>query len=328
MDKLVKTGRGLGTRITLTVFGERDEAALDAAFTLIAREEDRLTVNRPISEVMAVNRAAGKLATGAGAGAAPATEAVTVSAGTFALIAQAVAASRENYGFNALIGPLVKLWKIGFEGANVPTDDAIAARRALIDPSKVVLDAAALTVSLQESGMELDLGGIAKGYIADQIRALWGAYGVRAGIIDLGGNLLFVGDSPRREDAHWVIGVQDPRQSRHTDLGQVILPACSAVTSGVYERFLEKDGRRYHHLLDPRTGYPLETELAGVTVFTKDSTQGELEAKRLFFAGGPVPGWEESPGHFGAVFVYADDSVRTVGLTLRGASSELLALNG
>lgn len=304
MNKLTKTGHALGTRIVLTVFGEQDEAALDAAFALINREEDRLTVNRPVSEVMSVNHAAGE-------------DAVVVSTATYRLIEQAVAASQENFGFNALIGPLVKLWHIGFTGAHVPTKEAIAAHMALIDPAAVTLDPETQSVKLSQKGMELDLGGIAKGYIADQIRSLWRAYGVAAGIIDLGGNLLFVGDSPRRDDGEWVIGVQDPAKSRHTDLGIAVLPACSAVTSGIYERFLEIDGHRYHHLLDPRTGAPLDTMLAGVTVFTKDSIRGELEAKRLFFHGGPIPGWRDDPQMMGAVFAFQDGHIETDGLTLK-----------
>lgn len=186
------TLHALGTHIKLTVFGELDTVALTAAENLINQEEDRLTVNRTKSEVMAVNAAAG-------------VQAVAVSSGTFRLIRQAIAASREDFGFNALIGPLVKLWKIGFDGANVPSDAEIQKRLALCDPEMVQLDDQTHQVKLLSKGMALDLGGIAKGDIADQIRSLWRAYHVQAGIIDLGGNLLFVGDSPRRADGRWVI---------------------------------------------------------------------------------------------------------------------------
>lgn len=298
------TLHALGTHIKLTVLGELDTAALTAAENLIDQQEDRLTVNRTVSEVMAVNAAAG-------------VQAVAVSSATFQLIQQAIVASREQFGFNALIGPLVKLWKIGFKGANVPSDTEVKQRLALCDPALVELDAGNHTVKLLAKGMELDLGGIAKGDIADQIRSLWQAYRVQAGIIDLGGNLLFVGDSPRRADGQWVIGVQDPAKKRHEDLGLTVLPACSAVTSGIYERFLIKDGKQYHHLLDPRTGYPLQTKLAGVTVFTQDSIQGELEAKRLFFAGVAPDGWLNDPQHFGAVFAFQDGHHETIGVTLR-----------
>ncbi len=303
--KRVKVCRGLGTTITLTVFGETSDKALEAAATLIGEYEDRLTVNRPVSEVMAINHAAGS-------------RAVSVSHETYQLVVRAVAASREDFGFNALIGPLVKLWAIGFKDAHVPASADISARRRLIAPQDVVLDAQAQSVFLTKPGMELDLGGIAKGEIADRIADLWRAYGVASGIIDLGGNLLFVGASARRADGRWVIGVQDPKRARHREIGRVVLPACSAVTSGIYERFLVVDGKQYHHLLDSRTGAPLQTKLAGVTVFAQASVVAEVEAKRLFFAGGPLPGWEQRPGIFGAVFVYQDEHIEAVGLTLQG----------
>ncbi len=168
--------------------------------------EDRLTVNRPVSEVMAVNQAAGRTPK-------------LVSPTTYELIKLAVHYSRENFGFNALIGPLVKLWKIGFAGANVPSDQAIKERLQLIDPYQVLLDDDNRTVYLEQPGMELDLGGIAKGYIADRVRDFWLAQGVPAGIINLGGNLVFIGQSPRRADGQWIIGVQDPQLKRGHELG-------------------------------------------------------------------------------------------------------------
>ncbi len=302
--KQTKVGHGLGTTITLTAYGEMTAAALDAAFALIAEYEDRLTVNRQVSEVMAINHAAGQ-------------HPVAVSHATFQLVQRAVLASRENFGFNALIGPLVKLWAIGFADAHVPADQAIAARQKLIDPMQVQLDAAAQTVFLLQPGMELDLGGIAKGEIADRVADLWRAYGVASGIIDLGGNLVFVGTSPHRLDGQWVIGVQDPQRPRHEEVGRVILPACTAVTSGIYERFLIVDGQQYHHLLDSRTGKPLQTKLSGVTVFAEQSVVAETEAKRLFFAGQPIAGWTKTPGIFGAVFVYQDGHVQADGVNLQ-----------
>lgn len=291
--------RALGTKIVLTIYGDKYFPLLSQSMELIDGYEDRLTVNRPVSEVMAVNQAAGKMPK-------------MVSTSTYDLIKLAVHYSRANFGFNALIGPLVKLWKIGFAGANVPSDAAIKNRLQLTDPYQVLLDDENRTVFLEQAGMELDLGGIAKGYIADRLRDFWLAHGVPAGIINLGGNLLFVGRSPRRADGQWLIGVQDPQLQRGHDLEVVRRPACSAVTSGIYERFLVKNGKRYHHLLDPRTGYPLETDLSSVTVFTDQSVLGEVEAKRLFFNGGPIAGWADQPGRHGAVFVHNDERVENV----------------
>ncbi|MRN06103.1 FAD:protein FMN transferase [Lactobacillus sp. 0.1XD8-4] len=296
----VMTHHALGTRINLTIFGNAHFALLKKSMDLIDHYEDQLTVNRDQSEVMSVNHGAGKTPK-------------MVSQTTYDLVEMAVKYSRENFGFNALIGPLVKLWKIGFNGARVPSDKEIKERLRLIDPYKVLLDRDARTVYLEEPGMELDLGGIAKGYIADRIRDLWVAEGVPAGIIDLGGNLLFVGNSPRRDDGQWIIGVQDPQLHRGENLATVREAACSAVTSGIYERFLIKNGRRYHHLLDPRTGYPLDTDLSSVTVFTDQSVMGEVEAKRLFFNGAPITDWASRSGNRGAIFIHNDESMENIG---------------
>lgn len=293
--------RALGTRIVLTIYGDQYFPLLSLSMKMIDDFEDRLTVNRPVSEVMSINHAAGRMPK-------------MVSKSTYDLIKLAVRYSRENFGFNALIGPLVKLWKIGFEGANVPSAEAIKDRLKLTDPYQVLLDDDNQTVFLEQAGMELDLGGIAKGYIADRIRDFWQEKGVPSGIINLGGNLLFVGKSPRRADGQWIIGVQDPQLKRGHDMETVRQPACSAVTSGIYERFLVKDGKRYHHLLDPRTGYPLDTDLSSVTVFTDESVLGEVEAKRLFFNGGPIAGWADQPGNRGAVFIHNDERIENINL--------------
>ena len=109
-----------------------------------------------------------------------------------------------------------------------------------------------------------------------------------------------------------MIGVQDPRLKRGDDIKIVRKPACSAVTSGIYERFLEVNGKKYHHLLDPRTGYPLQTDLSSVTVFTEQSVMGEIEAKRLFFNGSLINGWEEHPENLGAVFITQNIDIKNI----------------
>lgn len=88
-----------------------------------------------------------------------------------------------------------------------------------------------------------------------------------------------------------------------------MVPECAAVTSGTYERYLVVNWKKYHHLIDPRTGYPVETNLMGVTTFTKDSVEAEIECKRLFFAGHPISSWHNKSNCLGAVFVYKDEYV-------------------
>ena len=167
-----------------------------------------------------------------------------------------------------------------------------------------------MTVFLQDNGMELDLGGIAKGYIADRIKDFWHAFNISSGIIDLGGNLLLVGLQPKHADSLWRIGVQNPHDARGNAIGLVVTPECSIVTSGIYERHLEVDGKSYHHILDSKTGYPKQNNLASVTVFSKYSIDGEIETTNLFFAGKPVKDWgKNDPNLLGAVFVTTDNKI-------------------
>lgn len=297
-----KSYYGLGTNIILTVFGSAEQRDLDDAYALIARYEDILTVNRDHSELMAVNQAAGK-------------HPVQVSYASYHLAKKAIEISLEDNGFDALIGPLVKLWHIGFDDAHVPSEKAIQERLKLIDPRDVELNDHDMTIFLKKPGMEIDLGAIAKGYIADRIRDLWRSRDIRAGIIDLGGNILMHGTAPRHQDGLWRIGVQDPSAKRGQSILVAALPECSAVTSGIYERHLEENGQDYHHIIDPATGHPRKTQLAGVTVFSGLSITGEIETGRLFFAGQPIPNWvKDHPDVMGAVFVDQNRHVKIVGL--------------
>ncbi len=297
-----KSYYGLGTNIILTVFGSAEQRDLDDAYALIARYEDILTVNRDHSELMAVNQAAGK-------------HPVQVSYASYHLAKKAIEISLEDNGFDALIGPLVKLWHIGFDDAHVPSEKAIQERLKLIDPRDVELNDHDMTIFLKKPGMEIDLGAIAKGYIADRIRDLWRSRDIRAGIIDLGGNILMHGTAPKHQDGLWRIGVQDPSAKRGQSILVAALPECSAVTSGIYERHLEENGQDYHHIIDPATGHPRKTQLAGVTVFSGLSITGEIETGRLFFAGQPIPSWvKDHPDVMGAVFVDQNRHVKIVGL--------------
>lgn len=301
-QRLTKQYYGLGTKITLTTFGATTEADLDAANALIVRYEDLLTVNRPESEVMAVNHAAGK-------------KPVQVSNGVYALIKKAVEISRQHLGFNTAIGPLVKLWEIGFDDAQLPTQAEINERLPIVDPAQIELNDKDQTVFLKKTGMKIDLGGIAKGFIADRIKDLWAARGINNGMIDLGGNLLLIGKQPVHDDGLWRVGVQAPKDQRGQAVAVVRTPACSIVTSGIYERHLDINGKSYHHILDSKTGYPRSNNLASVTVFSKYSIDGEIHTTELFFAGKPVKDWgKNDPNLYGAVFVTKDNKILVSGL--------------
>ena len=281
----------------MTLYGAYDTALLDGAWRLIQYYEELFTVNRAGSEVMRINQAAGA-------------RAVEVTNATYTLVKRAVIESRRRCGFNAAIGPLVKLWHIGFEDARVPTDDEITERRELINPDNIVLDDANFSVYLSQAGMELDLGGIAKGYIADRIHEFFRAYGYTSGIINLGGNLLMMGDAPHHSDGKWRVGIRNPLTQTNETIFTITTGASSVVTSGIAERRLEVDGRSYHHIIDPETGRPRDNNIAGVTVLTRESIDGEIETTRLFFTGGPLPDYDHV-----AIFVYKDKSIELVNIS-------------
>lgn len=260
----------MGSPVLLKL-AEHNERLAGDVFRLIRQQEDLFTVNRAGSQVMEINAAAGS-------------HPVAVSAPVFALIQRAWEVSLlPGSSFNFAIGPLVKRWKIGFKGDSVPPAHELKALLALTSPARVELNEQARTVFLPEAGMEIDLGAIAKGYIADRVRDFLHQRGCFCGLINLGGNLQTL-DAPEGETG-WAIGLQKPFAGPGATIGTVAVSNKSVVTSGVYERYFELDGRRYHHILDPQTGYPLDNELLSVTVISDSSLDGDIFTTLLYGLG-------------------------------------------
>lgn len=293
---LTKQYYGLGTLITLSVSMPADETDLDAGYHVIKNMEDKFTVNRDGSEVMAINHAAGTNLW------------VSVSPDTFELISKSVKVSQLHKGFNVAIGPLVKLWHIGFKDAHKPSQTVVKKIMPLLDSTAIELDPAHQSVRLSRAGMELDLGGIAKGFIADAVRKEWIHRGVNSGIIDLGGNILLLGKGPH--NGLWCVGIQDPNKTRNNILGSLITTAKSVVTSGIYERYLTVNGKDYHHIFDDQTGYPLSNDLASVTIVSEKSLDGDIWAT-LTMAAGSKKGriWLNKVDGIEGIFVTRDGSV-------------------
>lgn len=258
----------MGSPILLKLFAD-NPALASRVFGLIKRYEDLLTVNRAHSQVMDINHAAGQ-------------HPVAVSRPVYELIKCAKAASMvQDSAFNLAIGPLVKLWRIGFKGDHVPPADEIAARLRITHPQDVVLNDADSSVFLTQPGMEIDLGAIAKGFIADRVRDYLHQQGVTEGLINLGGNVQTLGTPQGR----WSVGVKKPFAQADALIGTLEVANQSVVTSGTYERYFEQDGRRWHHILDPRSGYPLENELDSVTIISSDSLDGDIWTTLIFGLG-------------------------------------------
>lgn len=260
----------MGTVITLTVFHPEGERLLDQCESMLRDYQQRFSANDASSTLMQVNANAGRMP-------------MKVDSDLYQLIRYGYDLSLSSNGrFNLVIGPLVKLWRIGFTDAKVPTDEEIQARMNLIDLTQVELDDENETVYLAKSGMEMDLGALAKGYFADQLKNFLKAEGVTAGIVDLGGNVLTIGKSPKHPSGYWQIGIQDPLRQRGNLMAAVAIQDQSVVTSGIYERFIKIGDTLYHHIFDSKTGYPVESEIASVTIVSDESIDGEVWTTLLF----------------------------------------------
>ena len=297
-----KTFKALGTQITLKCFGNIPHKIFDLSQKLIEYYEKIFSFYLSSSQVNKINKAAGK-------------NAVNVNPSVFELVKLAKYFSEHDEHFDITIGPLVKAWNIGFNNAHVPSAKDIQKLKKLSDPHAIILNRSNSSIYLKHPGMQLDLGGIAKGYIADRLADLWYAYGIQQGIINLGGNLLFIGESPLRLDSLWRVGIQNPWKPRGTALKNIKVPACSVVTSGIYERyFTDKNNHFYHHIIDPHTGYPFKTPLMSVTVFTTKSVVGEIESSRLFFKSDfSISDYYNDPYLLGAIFIFKDHYFKTLG---------------
>jgi thiamine biosynthesis lipoprotein len=285
----------LDTFCDITVYDSLPKEVTDKGFEKIKEVDRKMDVNDADSEVSQVNK---------NAGVAP----VKVSDETYYVIKTGKGYGDITHGkFDITVGPLVKLWGINTDHARIPSPEEIKTSLALINYKNVVLDDAKKEILLKNSGMSLDLGGIAKGFAADEAAAALKANGVQHAIINLGGNVLVVGSKP--DGTPWKIGVQNPVSPRGEYLGVIEATDEAIVTSGIYERYFEKDGKRYHHIMDTATGYPVDNGLASVSIITKRSIDGDALAKAFCMGLEGGMAFIEQKEGVEAIFVTTDSKV-------------------
>ena len=205
---------------------------------------------------------------------------VEVAPETADIIAKALKYCEESEGlFDITIGAASQLWD--FKEGVVPDADELAQAVKHIDYTKVQVEGT--TVTLLDPKAKLDLGGIAKGYIADDLCNLFLEAGCDSGFVNLGGNVKTIGVKP--DGSAWHVGIQDPNDVEGTVVAAVYSQDESAVTSGLYERQFTKKGKKYWHILDPKTGYPVQTDLISATIVSDASIDGDGYTKPLFMMG-------------------------------------------
>jgi len=289
----------MDTDVSVKAFGPDAEEAITQAIDEIIRLDLLLSAHNPDSEVSAINRMAGE---------AP----VKVSDDTLAVIERALYFAEVSGGvFDPTILPVSRLWSVAREQAQVPSQEDVAAALDLVDYRRVQIDRDKGTVFLPVKGMGLDLGAIAKGYAVDKMAGVLRASQVECFLVNAGGNVYAGGRKP--DDSLWRVGVTDPR-----DPGDIIgvMPAedMAVVSSGDYRRYFVVDNIVYHHIIDPRTGYPADT-CRGTTVFAPSSTDADALSTIMF-----ILGPDDSQAilaefdDIGVIFVRRDGSIVSKGL--------------
>ncbi|MDR2049006.1 MAG: FAD:protein FMN transferase [Treponema sp.] len=319
-----RTELALGTLCRIELFSGEKPELYNRLFSRLYEIERMMSVNLEDSEVSRINKAAGSVP-------------VPVSPELFTVLERAVYFAEASGGaFDPTVGPLVTLWGIGGDSPKVPDREEIDAALALVNWKELELNRGtgetvdgmsggasgadgpvSGTAFLRRRGMALDLGAIVKGFAADELVKILREAGTKSAVIDLGGNIYVYGTRPRRsffsesgETSKWRVGIQNPLDDRGAYAGYLELDEASVVTSGVYERFFTGDGKRYHHILDTVTGFPVENGLLAVTIAASSSMDADALSTAVF-ALGREKGAALAQAHgAGAVFIFEDKTIR------------------
>ena len=253
----------LDTVITITVYDEQDAEIIPEAMDKIKSYDSLFSKTNPDSDIYKINHANG--------------EWTTVSKETISLLSAALYYCELSAGdIDITISGVKDLWDFQKDNSSIPEQVDIQNALSHVDYHKIELDGN--RVRLLDTDTSIDLGFIAKGYIADALKKEFEKAQVSSAIISLGGNIITIGNKP--DDTPFTIGIQKPFGKEGETITTTSLGAhqdypTTAVTSGIYERYFEKDGKLYHHILDTQTGYPVETDLYSVTILSNSSVDAD-----------------------------------------------------
>ena len=254
-------------------FSVKAESAIADAFSLCDEYEKLLSKTKEGSDIWNINHAEG--------------DPVSCDARTIDVLEEGIAYGKLSGGkFDITVGKAEDLWDFHGESPKVPDSKLLSEAVRHVDYRNIQIDADQKTVSLKDPETEIDLGGIAKGYIADRVCEKLRAEGVTSAIVSLGGNIECIGGKPDSAGntteetvfSPFTIGIETPYSDRKEIVGSSLLMDGTMVTSGVYERFFTENGKEYHHILDVKTGYPADSDVLGVTIKGEKGTSGDCDA--------------------------------------------------
>ena len=294
----------MDTVMQFTIYSENGEQLLIDSEQEIRRLERLLSVTMENSEIAQLNQNAGL-------------DEVSLSKDTLNVLMKGKEIGElTNQAFDITISPVVKAWGFTTDGEkHVPSAKTLDDLLPLTNSEDLVVNEDTSRARLLKKGMAVDLGGIAKGYTSDAVTVILKENGVTSGLVYLGGNISAIGTKPNGEK--WKIAIENPLDANDY-VGLLEVKDCSVVTSGGYQRYFEKNGKRYHHIIDSKTGYPADSGLLSVTIISKDGTKADGLSTALFVMGleEAVNLWRSS-NDFDAVFVTTEGKV----IATEGAAS-------
>lgn len=294
--KVSKDIFAMDTYMTVTAYGKNAENGVNKAVDEINRLETVLSAEKQESDIYKLNE------TGSG----------TLSTDTKNIVSKALEINKTTNGaFDISIYPLMVKWGFTTQKYNVPSKNEISKLLKDVDSSKIIFDEKSGNIKLKEN-MKIDLGGIAKGYTSNRVMQIFKECGVKSGLVSLGGNVQALGT--KTDGTAWQIAIENPDKSSDY-IGVVSVKDKAVITSGGYERYFEKNGKTYHHILDPETGYPAESGLKSVTIVSDDGTLADALSTSLFVMGKEkaLDYWREHKNEFDTVLVEDNGDITITG---------------
>lgn len=284
---------GMDTEITHYAFGKYSEEALSAVCEEAKQLEMKLSRFIPTSEISGINRSSG-------------IQCENISADTYELLSLATSFSKCCQGlFDVTIGPLVNLWDYK-NTIHIPNIDRIKSVLSLVNYNDLILNQKKKTAMLQKEGQSIDCGGIGKGFASDKFIEVFNKFGVSSAFTNIGGNVATLGTKP--DGSLWRVGIRHPRLENSL-VGAILVADKAVVTSGDYQRyFIDSKGKRYHHIMNPLTGYPCESGLISVTIVTDRGVVADALSTILLIAG-MKKGWEILSNYPGTEAILIDTNL-------------------
>lgn len=279
----------LNTAVQITIYDSQDKALLDDCLALCDKYELVFSRTNEKSELYKLNHRKDTSDKDPNTDRQTTPYPVSGTADTWhisedlaALLSEGLDITRESDGaFDIAIAPLTSLWDFTAEDPKVPDDAAIQKALPLCSSDGVTIDGQDIT--LPSDDIQFDVGAIAKGYIADRLKDFLVKKGVKSAIINLGGNVLCIGSKP--DGTPFKVGIQKPFADRNETEAVMDITGKSVVSSGIYERCFKQDGKLYHHILNPKTGYPYDNSLVSVTIISDQSVDGDALSTTCFALG-------------------------------------------